>query len=276
MILLFRRDAQVSPTGWPCPRANEGIALCKTRFFSDGDARRTNGPERREYRLTRDTFACRFYDRLAKFSPCEAGVDDNTLRCHISLLLRSNSGCVPLANLKYKITITPERVLNGTTDADGLVEHEDIPPGDYLMEIGNHKTFVPATPVFRSRREHQVEDFFLLDDEHFVEVQVLDDKGAPLVNVALVLIKDDNTRERAVTNADGVARFEKLKTGTARVAFEDQSHYPEAEPPAEPAKRPKSPEAEVLLSPGDGALNEEGSNTAALDASEVAPSRRLA
>jgi hypothetical protein len=212
---------------------------------------------------------------MARLSPCESGLA-GTLKCHISLLLRSNSGCVPLANRKYKIKISPERTLEGTTDAQGLVQHDDIPAGDYELEIEKHKTFVPATPVFRSRREHQVEGFFLLDDEHFVEVQVLDEKGKPLPNVAMILVKDDNGRERAVTNAEGVARWEKLKTGTARVAFEDESHYPEENSATQPVNRRKPTGTGVLPSPGEGDQEEEGSDKAALDASEVASSRRLA
>jgi hypothetical protein len=275
MVLLFPRNARVAPGNWPCPRANEGTAGCSARLFGDAAARRANGPAQREFRLTQDTFSCRFYDRMARLSPCESGLA-GTLKCHISLLLRSNSGCVPLANRKYKIKISPERTLEGTTDAQGLVQHDDIPAGDYELEIEKHKTFVPATPVFRSRREHQVEGFFLLDDEHFVEDQVLDEKGKPLPNVAMILVKDDNGRERAVTNAEGVARWEKLKTGTARVAFEDESHYPEENSATQPVNRRKPTGTGVLPSPGEGDQEEEGSDKAALDASEVASSRRLA
>lgn len=73
LILLFRKGTKVDPARWPCPRWTEGIAGCKKRFWSDADARRnTRLPsDRREYKATRDTFACRFYDRMVNHSPCE-------------------------------------------------------------------------------------------------------------------------------------------------------------------------------------------------------------
>jgi hypothetical protein len=71
LIFLFRPGLQVTPDAWPCPRANEAPAACRKRFFSDAAQRRSFGTERREYKRTQDTFACRFYDRLARPSPCE-------------------------------------------------------------------------------------------------------------------------------------------------------------------------------------------------------------
>jgi hypothetical protein len=164
MIFLFPERMHVIPASWPCPRVKEGTAGCKLRFFSDADSRRTNGESQREYTLTQDTFACRFYDRFAHNSPCETGPDTG-FKCHIAVLLRSNSGCVPLANRKYKVTINANRILEGTTDSNGLVKHSNVPAGDYSLEIEGHTTFVPATPVFREPREHQVNDFFLFEDE---------------------------------------------------------------------------------------------------------------
>jgi hypothetical protein len=71
VAFLFRPGARVDALRWPCPRVKEGVAGCRKRLWSDGEARRTPGEERREYKQTRDTFACRFYDRMAKRSPCE-------------------------------------------------------------------------------------------------------------------------------------------------------------------------------------------------------------
>ena len=73
MIFLFRPGSVVNPAKWPCPRVKEGTAGCNKRFWSDGEKRRTNQTARREYKDTRDTFACRFYDRLSSGSPCEGG-----------------------------------------------------------------------------------------------------------------------------------------------------------------------------------------------------------
>jgi hypothetical protein len=74
MILVFRKGSQILPAKWPCPTYKEGPAACKKRFFSDGDTRRsthTSGAERK-FDDTRDTFACRFYQRISDNTPCEA------------------------------------------------------------------------------------------------------------------------------------------------------------------------------------------------------------
>lgn len=73
MVLLFLKGSKVDPPKWPCPRSTEGIAGCKKRFWSDGEKRRsTRLPDKdRVYDDTKDTFACRFYQRLLTGSPCE-------------------------------------------------------------------------------------------------------------------------------------------------------------------------------------------------------------
>lgn len=73
MALLFRPGSRIDPSRWPCPRANEGTSGCRKRFFSDGEDRRSRRlPDQdREYEQTRDTFACRFYDRISNNSPCD-------------------------------------------------------------------------------------------------------------------------------------------------------------------------------------------------------------
>lgn len=73
MVLLFRPGTQVLPAKWPCPLAKEGTAGCIKRFWSDAALRRANQENRREFKDTHDTFACRFYHRLTSQSPCEHG-----------------------------------------------------------------------------------------------------------------------------------------------------------------------------------------------------------
>jgi hypothetical protein len=71
MILFFRPGSRVDPARWPCPRTKEGPSACRKRFFSDFQRRVANGPEDREFEKTKDTFACRFYHRMVRASPCE-------------------------------------------------------------------------------------------------------------------------------------------------------------------------------------------------------------
>ncbi len=71
VALLFAPGRRVNPTVWPCPRAKEGVAACKKRFFPDAEARRNPQAVRREFDDTADTFACRFYQIISDDSPCE-------------------------------------------------------------------------------------------------------------------------------------------------------------------------------------------------------------
>ena len=106
---------------------------------------------RREYGVRKDTFACRFYDRLANRSPCET-IGAATL-CHISVLLRSNSGAVALAEHRYRINVDGA-ILKGTTDEEGFLQHKNVPPGDYPLELDDHETDtqLPTSPLAVSRR----------------------------------------------------------------------------------------------------------------------------
>jgi hypothetical protein len=75
VVLLFRPGSQVLPSKWPCPRADEGVAGCHLRFWSNGEERRSQQlAEARTYEKTKDTFACRFHDRIGSASPCDQHV----------------------------------------------------------------------------------------------------------------------------------------------------------------------------------------------------------
>ncbi|BBO81499.1 OmpA family protein [Desulfosarcina ovata] len=73
LIYLFQPGVKIAVEHWPCPRAKDGIGDCQKRFWSDHQKRRSLQKDRREYETSHDTFACRFYDRLASQSPCERG-----------------------------------------------------------------------------------------------------------------------------------------------------------------------------------------------------------
>ncbi len=124
MVLLFQPGSQVLPEKWPCPRAKEGIAGCKKRFWSDGERRRnTHLPEeRREYQKTQDTFACRFYDRLTNSSPCERILKIYQIR------LYDPSGRA-IGEAPYEITIgnrKNRKPISDKADRDGYVTLHDI------------------------------------------------------------------------------------------------------------------------------------------------------
>jgi hypothetical protein len=122
MILLFRPGLKVDPGAWPCPRAKEGTAQCRKRFFSDGEDRRRFKEDRRLYEKTHDTFACRFYDRLARKSPCEGTPGKETLV--IRLLNFNRTIC---ANRDADVVVGG-RTIRIKTDADGILR-ATIPEG---------------------------------------------------------------------------------------------------------------------------------------------------
>lgn len=71
LVFLFRKGTKVDEGSWPCPKVSEGVEGCKKRLWSDGPQRIVPSASERKYEDTKDTFACRFYDRLAMRSPCE-------------------------------------------------------------------------------------------------------------------------------------------------------------------------------------------------------------
>jgi OmpA family/Putative peptidoglycan binding domain len=111
IAFLFRPGTKMDSSKWPCPLAAEGITGCKKQFWSDAKKRRAFQEQAREYnalklhqptdvpfelgtddffsfeiedddaetaetyKISNDTFACRFYESLARHSPCEQLAD---------------------------------------------------------------------------------------------------------------------------------------------------------------------------------------------------------
>lgn len=134
LILLFRSDTPFPPGKWPCPRALEGAGACRSRFWSDHARRRAAGPEPRLFDETQDTFACRFYHRLAGESPCEFPSRPRRLR----IFLHDETGKV-MANEPYTLEIDGTVVAKKNTTAEGLVDHE-VPAGSArgVLQIQRH------------------------------------------------------------------------------------------------------------------------------------------
>lgn len=78
--------------------------------------------------------------RVRTFSPVPPG--------RISVVLLSNSGRVPLAGVKYRIKVSPDCTLSGTTSTAGLISHSPVPQGTYGMEVEGvvGEVLVPAFP----------------------------------------------------------------------------------------------------------------------------------
>jgi hypothetical protein len=130
LVLLFRPGLHVPPDAWPCPRASEGSAGCRKRFFADADRRRANGAKRRTQQDDRDTFACRFYDRLAGGSPCEVALPIFRVR-----LYDGKGKVMPRARFRLSLDGRPPR--EGIATDTGFVTVRGIPqPVAGIIEWG--------------------------------------------------------------------------------------------------------------------------------------------
>jgi len=143
LIFLFRPGVHIDPAAWPCPRNREDGSICRKRFWSDGEARRAPQAERREYRDSGDTFACRFYDRLSQRSPCErpAPAGMGWLAVRVFFHARPMRGLlVEFSPLDAAGGGTALRAHEATTDDDGLAcLPEPVPIGYYRCDVdGQH------------------------------------------------------------------------------------------------------------------------------------------
>jgi hypothetical protein len=148
MVLLFRPGSKILTSKWPCPRATEDKTGCIKRFWSDGESRRSThlANADRTFEETKDTYACRFYQRISDGSLC----DTNVPLVHISVILFLNYPAGPLTNEKFRLSLN-DRVVEGNTGSDGLVSQENIPSGDYRLEVANRVTYVSAIPLSMER-----------------------------------------------------------------------------------------------------------------------------
>ena len=130
LVFLFPPGAKIDLDTWPCPAFGDGPGKCKSAFWPDGDTRRAPGSVGRLYVDTHDTMACRFYDRMARRSPCEVSRNPIMLR-----LLDINGNFVPDA--PYRLTLASGEVREGTATDDGwLVEANVETPESVTVEWG--------------------------------------------------------------------------------------------------------------------------------------------
>ena len=158
LVLLFRSGNHVKPHEWPCPRAKEGPSGCKKRFWSDGEDRRSRRlpDERRKYEETEDTFACRFYQRLLKASPCEHPIPLKEGLAYLAVIVFFHAR--PMEGLHVRFS----ELKNGGvgrqlgkpvfTDKNGVAVFSwAVPVGNYVCEVEYQKPKVICT-VFDLKR----------------------------------------------------------------------------------------------------------------------------
>jgi len=119
VVFLFRPELRLSVKDWPCPRASEGPADCRKRFFLDAKQRLTPGPtRRRHFGPTDETFGCRFYDRIAGASPCE-----QFLRMYKIRLF--DSFATPMPGAPFSVN-DGKRTVTGVADAEAFATIRDL------------------------------------------------------------------------------------------------------------------------------------------------------
>ena len=81
---------------------------------------------------------------------------------NISAVLHSNSGLVPLPNRKYILQLD-KKILEGTTDEKGYMQHLDVPPGDYTLVIDDVMSVVPTVADPDERLPIRVRGYYLTE-----------------------------------------------------------------------------------------------------------------
>jgi hypothetical protein len=124
LVLLFRPGSRADVGRWPCPRAKEGPAACRKRFWSDHAKRRQLSDLPRHHETTRDTFECRFYQRLTSGSPCERASAFVAAR-----LYDADGRHMPFA--PYSLSIGSQPPIHDLADSRGFVVISDPPAEDH-------------------------------------------------------------------------------------------------------------------------------------------------
>jgi peptidoglycan hydrolase-like protein with peptidoglycan-binding domain len=145
IMYLFPQRTKVDSAHWPCPKVKEPNDACKSQFWPDGDARRKNGDAARYYDKTRDTMACRFYDRFARRSPCERQF---CLRIWLQDRDRQR-----MPNAPYRLRVG-DQIRIGNADEDGLVvEYVSGRPACCTIDYGEFPSDASDATLYRYARE---------------------------------------------------------------------------------------------------------------------------
>jgi len=149
LVFLFPVGTRVPPGSWPCPRASEASAGCRAQLWPDADTRRNPQEARRTYDRERNTFACAFYDEMARLSPCEK------MRRTLRIRLFNPEGAA-MANAPYRLTVVATNdVRTGTAgqfngEEAWIVEPAVLAPSRVLVEWGDATQPKPVPLKYRT------------------------------------------------------------------------------------------------------------------------------
>jgi hypothetical protein len=151
---LFAPGSQVDPGRWPCPSATAGAGACRKRFWSDHEERAAPQDEERVYETTRDTFRCRFYDRMATRSPCES-LNPIVPRTWVRLLVKDARSMAPVPGVALHVRSAAGELFTAVTDAGGGILVEGLVPGP--VRVTSAPADRDAMPVMFERMGAELE-----------------------------------------------------------------------------------------------------------------------
>jgi hypothetical protein len=129
IVYLFDANVRFKVARWPCPRANEGAGDCRKMFWSDGDERRGPSSRERQSRMDGHTFACRWYDGIARFTDCEGVRQTVTV-----WLLDDNHKRMPGTPFRAAVG---GKTIESFADGEGRATLSNVlPPGTCTLEWG--------------------------------------------------------------------------------------------------------------------------------------------
>ncbi|HMJ55488.1 MAG TPA: peptidoglycan-binding protein [Polyangiaceae bacterium] len=129
LVYMFDPSVRFKLTRWPCPRASEGAGDCRKMFWSDGDERRSPSDRERQSRMDGRTFACRWYDGIARFTDCEGVRQTVTV-----WLLDDNHKRMPGAPFRAAVG---KATIVSYADGEGRATLSNVlPPGTCMLEWG--------------------------------------------------------------------------------------------------------------------------------------------
>jgi outer membrane protein OmpA-like peptidoglycan-associated protein len=222
IMFLFPKGTSVDSGMWPCPKVKESNAACNAAFWPDGDTRRKNTDTLRLYKDTRDTMACRFYDRFARRSPCEGG---QKLKYWVIRLLNppengpSTTDGLPVANQPFTASnegsSTPRA--SGQTDEDGILRVRVLAdPEKFVVKFLDKEIHVDAgslTKLEESPPNDQVKErLYNLGYGHYDPAQWQTDE----YDLALRTFQDQHgvaASEQGTLSSDTVAKLKKYHDG---------------------------------------------------------------
>lgn len=134
---LFMPGTTIDTARWPCPRASEGPAGCRKRFWSDSVTRRAFQLNRRTHEADHNTYACRFYERIAVDTPCSGAGATVTLRILFQFFPGTDgpNDQRGIRDVPYTLRVIGGLHVTGRTAADGAVVVSMVAGSSAVLDV---------------------------------------------------------------------------------------------------------------------------------------------